>query len=173
MTEEISIGHVVSLYIGHRHRIREFPSSSIPLSTNFFSDTAPFQLFGSCVDSLSAGLPYPESETGQVIKNHPSDVFARAFASAQHIIGARSWGGPSWPLFEMLGDKSLKDKDAIDAFIRPILTKALAKKKANEEAGVKIDPADEEDTLLTSLLSQTDDYKLLRDETLNILIAGM
>ena len=60
----------------------------------------------------------------------------------------------------------------IDAYIRPILTAALAKQKANESAGVEIDPADREDTLLTSLLSQTDDYKLLRDETLNILMAG-
>ena len=162
-----SLGHALSLYIRHDHRIREF--FSYPQT---FSNVVPSQLFGSCVDSLSAGLPYPESVTGQIPQTNPSDIFARAFTNAQRIIGSRAWIGPVWPLLELFGDKPLKDRDVIDAFIRPILTKALDKKKANEAAGVKINPVDQEDTLLMSLLSQTDDFELLRDETLNILIAG-
>lgn len=72
----------------------------------------------------------------------------------------------------MFGDATIDDNEVIDGFIGPILKEALSKKEANEDAGVKINPSDEEDTLLNSLLSQTDDYKVLRDETLNILIAG-
>lgn len=80
--------------------------------------------------------------------------------------------GPIWPLLETFGDKTLEDKEVIDGFLSPILKEALAKKEENDRAGIKVTPADEDDTLLNSLLSETDDYKLLRDETLNILIAG-
>ena len=133
------------------------------------------QLLGSCVDSLSAGLPYPVSHTDQLtttIPRHHSDVFAHAFASAQHKIGARTWKGPSWPLLEIFGDVTKADNEVIDGFIGPILNEALAKKRKNDEAGIKLNPEDMEDTMLNSLLSQTDNHKLLRDEILNILIAG-
>jgi hypothetical protein len=49
---------------------------------------------------------------------------------------------------------------------------ALAKKARDEKSGIGLQSEPQEDTLLNSLLSQTDDYKLLRDEILNILIAG-
>ena len=109
------------------------------------------QLLGSCVDSLSAGLPYPPYMPGGSTKinaPHHSDVFARAFASAQHKIGARGWTGPSWPMFEIFGDTTKSDNKVIDGFIGPILREALAKKQANEAAGIKSNPEDEEDTML-------------------------
>jgi hypothetical protein len=85
-------------------------------------------------------------------------------------MSARSWTGPSWQLFEMFGDATKSDNEIVDEFIGPILKDALAKKQKNEKSNIKLNP--EEDTMLNSLLSQTDDYKLLRDETVNILIAG-
>jgi len=85
-------------------------------------------------------------------------------------MGARAWTGPSWQLFEIFGDATKSDNEIVDEFIGPILKGALAKKQNNEKSDIKLSP--EEDTMLNSLLSQTDDYKLLRDETLNILIAG-
>ncbi|KIM77311.1 hypothetical protein PILCRDRAFT_825474 [Piloderma croceum F 1598] len=138
--------------------------------SRFTLDTATAFLLGFCVDSLSAGLPYPTSETNGSHVRHHSDAFARAFASAQHKMSARSWTGPSWQLFEMFGDATKSDNEIVDEFIGPILKDALAKKQKNEKSNIKLNP--EEDTMLNSLLSQTDDYKLLRDETVNILIAG-
>jgi hypothetical protein len=85
-------------------------------------------------------------------------------------MSARAWTGPSWQLFEIFGDATKSDNDIVDEFIGPILKDALARKQKNEKFDIKLNP--EEDTMLNSLLSQTDDYKLLRDETVNILIAG-
>ena len=85
-------------------------------------------------------------------------------------MSARWWTGPSWQLFKIFGDATKSDNEIIDEFIGPILKGALAKKKKSEKSDIKLNP--EEDTMLNSLLSQTDDYKLLRDETVNILIAG-
>jgi cytochrome P450 len=150
-----------------------FPVDFQDVMSRFTLDTATAFLLGSCVDSLSAGLPYPVSETdGSTTTNvrHHSDAFARAFSSAQHKMSARAWTGPSWQLFEIFGDATKSDNEIVDEFIGPILKGALAKKQNNEKSDIKLNP--EEDTMLNSLLSQTDDYKLLRDETVNILIAA-
>lgn len=72
----------------------------------------------------------------------------------------------------MFGDATKHDNEIIDGFLGPILKDALTKKAEHENGWIKPSPENEEDTLLNSLIAHTDDFKLLRDETLNILLAG-
>lgn len=132
----------------------------------------PCQIYGSSIDSLDAGLPYPPG-VDEKNPRHQSDVFARAFASAQYKLGRRQWAGPVWPLLETFGDSTADDNEVIDGFIEPLVKHALAKKAFHGEAGVKVEQPEEDYSLLSSLLTQTDSYKVLRDETFNVLLAGL
>jgi hypothetical protein len=119
------------------------------------------------VNSLSAGLPYPFASESSADESHPADVFACAFANAQQKIGTRLWSGPPWPLWEVFGDITQGDVEIIYRFIDPIIERAfekhLEKKGGHDHEG---------HTLLDHLISQTDNLELIRDEIVNILIAG-
>jgi cytochrome P450 len=108
--------------------------------------------------------------------SHPANAFARAFTNAQHKVGTRLWSGPPWPLWEVFGDITRKDVETIYQFIDPILEKAFEKtasEKEKENAGPEKAIGDDEDqTLLNHLIAQTDDVKIIKDEIINILIAG-
>ena len=84
----------------------------------------------------------------------------------------KSWIGPIWPLLEIFGDDTADDSEVIGGFIEPIIKDGLTKRVSREKAGVKVDQEAEEYSLLSSLLTQTDNYKVLRDETFNVLLAG-
>lgn len=81
--------------------------------------------------------------------------------------------GPVWPLLETFGDSTADDNEVIDGFIGPIVNDGLAKRALREKVGIKVDQEAEEYSLLSSLLTQTNNYKVLRDETFNVLLAGM
>ncbi|TDL29910.1 cytochrome P450 [Rickenella mellea] len=134
-------------------------------------DTATSFLLGSSVNSLSANLPSSDGTESLVDTSAPSpDSFSRAFASVQRKVGARLWIGPDWPLAEMFRDVTIEDNAVIDKFVWPIIKSALAMKEQNKPA--KNDGTDDDETLLSHLVSQTDDLQLIRDEIVNILIAG-
>lgn len=124
------------------------------------------QLLGTRIDSLSAGLLYPASSPQSKDRlPHKSDVFSEAFASALRTIGGRGWNGPSWPLLEMFEDATRKDVKDIQSFLDPILQSAATQYANNPSKS-------DHSTFLDHLVSETDDPDLLRDELLNILVAG-
>lgn len=122
----------------------------------FTLDSATEFLFGSCVNSLSAPLPYAwnSSKSRPADKKHPSDLFSRAFNDAQIICARRSRLMDFWLLAEFFRDQTKKPVSIIYEYIDPILKEALARKASgvskhqpfsnNEEA--------KPDTLLDHLL---------------------
>ncbi|KAI0344275.1 cytochrom P450 [Trametopsis cervina] len=141
------------------------------LVARFTLDSATEFLFGKDLCSLSAGLPYA-STSGRTdahsAKDHPANKFANSFWEAQELTAKRAMFMKAWPLWEFWTNTVDKHTATMDAFIEPLLKEAIAKKgQAKNTSG------DEEDeTLLQNLVKSTDDPKVIRDETLNILLAG-
>ncbi|KAF9491473.1 cytochrome P450 [Pleurotus eryngii] len=156
------------------------------LMGRFTLDSATEFLFGSCVHSLNGRLPYPYNK--QVLhysNSQPSeeaaDKFSDAFLQAQLIIAGRERMGWTWPLTEIWGDRTNEHMKVIDAFIAPIIKDAVQKKGlADKQKGLtgaatdveKKDDIGDDETLLDSLVKFTSDPVVLKDEVLNIMIAG-
>ncbi|EJD03502.1 cytochrome P450 monooxygenase pc-1 [Fomitiporia mediterranea MF3/22] len=142
----------------------------------FTLDSATEFLFGHCVHVLHAGLPYsPNLASSRAERDKPRDtatVFAQAFAEAQLAISMRSRLGPMWPLFEFWKDATQDSMKIVDAFIEPILQDAVAKRKGPVLNFNSKKEIEEGETLLDHLINFTNDTKILKDETLNIMIAG-
>ena len=136
--------------------------------SRFTLDSATEFLFGNCVESLSAGLPYPRNAAyvpivPRTAKGDAADQFAHAFLSAQEAISIRERSGWVWPLFEITADKSYQPMQVVNAYIEPIVREALRKKQqaSPQEKGV----VDSDDgTLLDHLVNVTDDPVVLKDE---------
>jgi len=143
------------------------------LVARFTLDSASEFLFGHCVNSLSTGLPFPHDVIvpGRGATLSKSDAFAQAFAEAQTVIASR--GRDIWPLLEIFGDKSERGMKIVNDYLQPILQEALRKGKDSPSSSSREkDNIDEDETLLDHLVKYTSDPLILRDETLNILIAG-
>ena len=131
-------------------------------------DSATEFLFGTCVNCLESGLPYPANCTSQLALEKtradseggtPAERFARAFNAAQWEISTRSRLGDTWPLWEMFRDRTRKHMKIVNAYIDPILKEALKKKSVwDEEMGGKRNEKDiaEDETLLDHLVKLTD-----------------
>ncbi|KAG1809091.1 cytochrome P450 [Suillus subaureus] len=150
-----------------------YPVDFQDLMSRFTLDSATEFLFGNCVHSLSAGLPYPhnisttEALTG---KAKIAQDFAQAFADAQTIIAQRPRKSWVWPLFEIFKDATAAPMQIVNSFIDPILKEAIAKKQSHTSGKKNVD--DDDTTLLDQLVQMTTDPVVLKDEILNILIAG-
>lgn len=147
-------------------------------------DCATEFLFGTDVRSLSAGLRYPPGHRFSAqAKSHPSNLFAEAFRGAQEAAARRFHYSSFWPLIEFWRNEVDTRMGVISTFVDPIISAALQKKEK------KLSPdAEEEDTLLQHLVRQTcgtlpssvvravidetADHKFIKDETINIMIAG-
>ena len=138
------------------------------LMGRFTLDSATEFLFGHCVHSLNAGLPYPHN-----VSYIPSNVltpekrlannFSAAFLDVQFAVSQRERLGFVWPLQEVFENKTKKPMKVVDAFIEPIVADAVAKKNsARREEKV---PQEGEGTLLDHLVQVTSDPKVLKDET--------
>ncbi|KAI0090121.1 cytochrome P450 monooxygenase pc-3 [Irpex rosettiformis] len=146
------------------------------LVARFTLDSATEFLFRTCVHSLETTLPYPWNAPAQlkVRSNSPAEAFAQAFAEAQEVIATRTRIGVIWPFYELFRDKTAGPMKVVDAFLMPILETAVARHKEAKTMGVdehSEEIADDE-TLLDHLVKYTDDPVVLRDEVLNIMIAG-
>ncbi|KAG8715315.1 hypothetical protein FRC09_016709 [Ceratobasidium sp. 395] len=135
----------------------------------FTLDSATEFLFGNSTRSLNAPLPYPHEPLAD-----GSTTFAAAFNRAQEQLMLRFGLAKLWPLFEIWEDKTDKSMGVINAFTDPILEERLRMKR---DGRLKVKdskvPGDEEgDTLLDHLVEFSDDEKVIKDELLNILIAG-
>ncbi|KAI6035665.1 cytochrome P450 [Pisolithus orientalis] len=163
-------------------RLQEgYPVNFQDMVCRFTLDSATEFLLGKCVRSLSAGLVYPKNSLrgqDEDYKNHPSNVFARAFLNAQTNAAFRSRLGSFWRLAEFWGDCIKKEMEVCHKFIDPILKEALATRRSMNERKQSTGQARTkekgvlEDTLLGHLINCTDDPTVIRDEIVNILIAA-
>lgn len=126
--------------------------------------------FGSCIHSLAAPLPYAYNtfKDQRKAKSHPSDQFSTAIADAQVKSTLRTRFGGIWPLAEILKDNLAVPMAVIYDYMNPIFQEAL-KKKSSKIHHVK---NDEPATLLDHLVQETDDISIIREEVINIMIAG-
>ncbi len=139
--------------------------------SRFTIDSAPELLFGHCVHSLKASLPYPHNAkdiatSAENPESRFANDFSAAFLDAQHAVIQRERLGPIWPLFEIFGDKARKPMKIVNAFIEPIVADVLRKKEAagKQEKSKDSQLADDE-TLLDHLVQVTSDPKIIKDET--------
>ncbi|KAJ6626539.1 cytochrome P450 [Mycena sp. CBHHK59/15] len=142
--------------------------------SRFAMDSSGEFLFGHDAQTLSAGLPYPfyAPSTATSASDHTSTKFAAALNSGPF--------GASWPLLEFWSDRIKGPMGVIRAFLDPILADAVAKKRASgvekvmdvNEATTKDREVEEGETLVEHLLNYTEDRTMLRDEILNISVAG-
>lgn len=127
-------------------------------------DSATEFLFGRSVDSMSSPLPLPG--TSAVERKDTESTFVRAFIAALGVCAFRINIGDPWPLWELKGDASRPHMKVVYDYLNPIVDEAINKKKASTPG------EDDENTLLGHLAAATNDRKIIRDELLNILLAG-
>ncbi|KAJ7368901.1 cytochrome P450 [Mycena albidolilacea] len=144
--------------------------------SRFTLDSATEFLFGKSVDSMSAGLSYPESSplsNAPSFLSHPSNTYVRAFTYGQLMTVKRGALATKWPLAELWADKVKPHRDIADAYIEPILDAALERKRANEkDKDLEGGKGDEEATFLSHLVQATDNKEVIKDSIFNILVAG-
>ncbi|KAI6039226.1 cytochrome P450 [Pisolithus marmoratus] len=162
-------------------RLQEgYPVDFQDMICRFTLDSATEFLFGKSVSSLSAGLVYPKnSQPGQNkdYTNHPANTFAQALSAAQYRATYRGRFGTFWRLTEFWRDRVREEMQVCHRFIDPILKDALETKKSmgGEQSTGRVcskEKVDLEDTLLGHLVDCTEDPVVIRDEIVNILIAG-
>ncbi|OBZ76334.1 hypothetical protein A0H81_03472 [Grifola frondosa] len=147
------------------------------LITRFTFDAATEFLFGSCVNSLDAPLPYPHNCPAHEHTTQPANAaekFSDAVAAVQVVVADRLRAGWTWHLREIFKDKTEEDRAIVDAVLEPIVKEAVRKKEEKMKRGEGADSEQDEEneTLLDSLVQLTSYPVILRDETLNILLAG-
>ncbi|KAG8741501.1 hypothetical protein FRC10_002752 [Ceratobasidium sp. 414] len=134
------------------------------LAQHFTLDSSAEFLFGDSVRSLDSPLAYPHSPQ----PNHDSAAFANAFQHVQEHVMTRFSLDMLWPWFELWRDRTGEDMRVIDSFIKPIMKRKLEEYRANDDM-----PIEKEDhTFLDDLIQRTKDEKLIKDQILNILLAG-
>ncbi|PPQ95842.1 hypothetical protein CVT26_015972 [Gymnopilus dilepis] len=151
-----------------------YPIDFQDLTARFTLDSTTAFLFGSSVDSLSAGIPYPPWDAERnppSFYDHPSNKFVGAFAEGLALAAFRLGRGGEWPLAEFFQDKIRPFRKVMDDFTEPLLRDALAKQET-ELAENKLHLDAEEETLLAHLVKRTQDPAILKDELVNLLVAG-
>ena len=108
-----------------------------------------------------------------------------------HVAGTRERLGPVWPLLEIFKDHSKEPMKIVNAYINPIVKDAIEKHRKSPARNDKTaSEVEDDETVLDHLVKQTSgklfkssiiepllhswapDSKILKDETLNILLAG-
>ncbi|KAI0745823.1 cytochrome P450 monooxygenase pc-2 [Earliella scabrosa] len=143
------------------------------LVSRFTLDSATEFLFGKDVCSLATGLPYPPAMEPNARAARPKSEEADFVSALYEALNATAQRLPlqdAWPLAEFWHDKVEDHKDAIYKFIDPIVADALRRKA--EKTPIPGEKISEDETLLGQLVNVTTDPDLIRDETLNILLAG-
>jgi cytochrome P450 len=159
-----------------RTRLAEgYPVEFQDLVARFTLDSATEFLFGHDVESLSANIPYPASVAHlnkPSFYNHPSTIFVKAFSEGQNLTVARSFLGKDWPLLEFWSDKVAPLRKIMDNFTEPLMEDALAKRNLELAKGADAKVDEENDNLLAHLVRHTQDKNILKDELINLLVAG-
>ncbi|KAJ3842739.1 cytochrome P450 monooxygenase pc-2 [Lentinula raphanica] len=152
-----------------------YPVDFQDVVARFTLDSATEFLFGKDVESLGANLPYPDGSAlanDLSILNHPSNVFVRAFMQGQIQTAFRARFGKMWPLKEIWSDEVLPHRRQVDKFVNPILEERQRQHLATSAWTEKIGNDEEEETFLDHLIKHTADNQVIKDELVNILVAG-
>ncbi|KAJ7080558.1 cytochrome P450 [Mycena crocata] len=173
-----------------KRRLSEgYPVDFQDLVSRFTTDASGEFLFGHDAHTLAAGLPYPFSVSRPQDKDQSgsaaaSTAYAAAVNRAQYVSALRGPFGAAWPLAEFWHDRITAPMGVIRAFLNPILGEAVARRRAGVSpgGGEKRKALDvtatherevqEGETLVEHLLNYTEDREILRDEILNISVAG-
>ncbi|KAJ7097193.1 cytochrome P450 monooxygenase pc-1 [Mycena belliarum] len=142
----------------------------------FTMDSATEFLFGTCVESLKANVPYahnvafppPQSRDAAA---QTANTFIGAFNQSMQVIAEREHLGHIWPLYEIFTDKTAAPMKIVNAFLDPVIHAAVERKRIADAIATEKREVEAE-TLLDELLNSTSNPKVLKDETLNILLAG-
>ncbi|KAG1800354.1 cytochrome P450 [Suillus plorans] len=143
------------------------------LISRFTLDSASEFLFGHCTDSLSVELPFPDNtlqSTNTKGRGDTAAAFSDAVSQAEHAISRRVIIGTAWKMTEIFADSTAQHMKVIDEFLDPILKAALA--RHSTAAKLDVNNIAEDQTFLDHLIKLTSDFKVIKDETLNILLAG-
>lgn len=133
------------------------PCDAQDLYARFTLDTASEFLFGRNLDTLSRPLPVPSSGIIGAKGSSTTDSwgsFAQAFEEIQQIITRRRQLGKTWPLFELLGDKTAPHMKVIRKYLDPIVEQVLLDKETEKEAGMNV-PIDQR-TFIQHLADSTE-----------------
>ncbi|KIJ47973.1 hypothetical protein M422DRAFT_226077 [Sphaerobolus stellatus SS14] len=151
-----------------QHFDNDLPVDFQDLVARFTLDSAAEFLFGVSTNSLDAPLPlpynFPDSPQKDMISSTPSSRFAKAFGKALIILLDRFDLAHLWPLGEIFEDKMKGPMKDVHAFVDVIIRNAV---REHDKEDVK-----EGESLLSHLITVTDDTKVITDQTLNILLAG-
>ncbi|KAF8998701.1 cytochrome P450 monooxygenase pc-3 [Cyathus striatus] len=148
-----------------------YPIDFQDLVSRFTLDSASEFLFGNNVESLSAGLAYPESSSkinSPTFENHPSKSYVSAFLEGQFKLASRINFGEIWSLTELFSDQISPSRKIVDEFLAPLMNNAIRKKHERKHEIEK----EEAGNLLDYLVEQTEDTTVLMDELVNLLVAG-
>ncbi|THH32681.1 hypothetical protein EUX98_g1506 [Antrodiella citrinella] len=158
--------------------ISSLASSQAPIEmqdlfARYTLDAAAEALFGEKIDSVNGTLPVPGQTSMSAKGSLTTDefgAFAQAFEMAQQVIVTRTHEGYFWPAFQLLKDDIQPHVDVIDKWIEPIIARVLANKAQMRKAGLssQIDSC----TFLEYLAENTEDPEIIKDQLLNILLAG-
>ncbi|KAG9014879.1 hypothetical protein FRB94_009037 [Tulasnella sp. JGI-2019a] len=150
------------------------------IAGRFTMDSATSFLFGESVDSMAAPLSLPHrsgancgGSTSQQL-GPATTSFSSAFKTALGAYAHRLFIGKVWPLWEISGDKAKDSVRLLHEYIDPIVDRGLSRKgKLGSSAPKEVNcDIDDNATLLDHLVSVTDDKTVIRDELLNLLLAG-
>ncbi|KAJ7155172.1 cytochrome P450 [Mycena filopes] len=152
------------------------------LISRFAMDTSAEFLFGRDPHTLSAPLPYPSPSSSGLSHTGSGDAstqFAAALTEAQLVSMQRGTFGGAWPLREFWKDRLTAPLRVIRTFLDPILDEAVARRRSAGGGAEKVGKLEggerevqEGETLIEHLLNYTEDPTILRDEILNISVAG-
>ncbi|KAF6751411.1 cytochrome P450 monooxygenase pc-3 [Ephemerocybe angulata] len=158
-----------ALNLAESHIAKGYAFDAQDLASRYTLDCSTQFLSGKDIQTLSAGLEHPSTSsqsTPAEYTTHPSNPFMKALTEGLWLSANRARLGPLWPLTEFRRDEVGLRRGVVDAYIEPILLEALAARK-----GEKDEDGDDE-TLLQSLCRQTQDIALIKDEIVNLLVAG-
>ncbi|CAK5275913.1 unnamed protein product [Mycena citricolor] len=154
-----------------------FPVDFQDVVSRFTLDSATKFLFGHSVDSLSAGLPYPNyasERTSATFLNHPSNKFVDAFMDGQQFHVDRSRFGSKWELNEFWEDKVMAQRK-VQSWIASLIPSLMALWHKSPVAASKKEmwTAKTPKVYWNSWSKALKAHKqVIRDEILNMLVAG-
>ena len=127
-------------------------------------DSATEFLFGSCVNSLHASLPFPHNATftspeSDSARAQVATAFSAAFNESMLHVSNRARIGWAWPFVEMWSDNTAAPMKIVSAYIDPIIHDAVEKKKLAKSLVAYMEKTEDEvkegATLLDELLDVT------------------
>ncbi|KAG9006477.1 hypothetical protein FRB93_008605 [Tulasnella sp. JGI-2019a] len=162
-------------------KIKERCQTGMPVDfqeaiSQFTMESATEFLFGTSFGALEPALQLPGGKPHSTISSNGKDInqFTKAFTRAmEHIANRNRETGP-WQLREIFGDRTRGEMKIMCNLVDPIIDAAVRRKAKVGEKGAPEQEGSDGDrkTLLSHLVSETEDREMIRDELLNILLAG-